>query len=143
MLAGVTVTDPSSTVIDVDVRIGEDTTIKPYSFLRGQVEVGSGCTIGPMTTLIDCVVGNDVSVVNSFLTACEVLDGCTVGPFAHIRPGTKLHAGVKAGAFVEIKNSDVGPGAKVPHLTYLGDADLGEGTNVGAGTITANYDGRQ
>ena len=143
MLAGVTITDPSSTVIDVDVRIGEDTTIEPYSFLRGQVEVGSGCTIGPMTTLIDCAVGNDVSVVSSFLKACEVLDGCVVGPFAHIRPGTKLHAGVKAGAFVEIKNSDIGPGAKVPHLTYLGDADLGEGTNVGAGTITANYDGRQ
>jgi bifunctional UDP-N-acetylglucosamine pyrophosphorylase / glucosamine-1-phosphate N-acetyltransferase len=143
MLAGVTVTDPSSTVIDIDVRIGEDTTIEPYSFLRGQVEVGTGCTIGPMTTLIDCAVGNDVSVVSSFLTACEVLDGCTVGPFAHIRPGTKLHERVKAGAFVEIKNSDVGPGAKVPHLTYLGDADLGEDTNVGAGTITANYDGRQ
>ena len=72
-----------------------------------------------------------------------MLDGCTVGPFAHIRPGTRLHDGVKAGAFVEIKNSDIGAGAKVPHLSYIGDADLGEGANIGAGTITANYDGRQ
>jgi bifunctional UDP-N-acetylglucosamine pyrophosphorylase / glucosamine-1-phosphate N-acetyltransferase len=143
MLAGVTVADPASTVIDVDVRIGEDTTIEPFSFLRGQVEIGSGCTIGPVTTLMDCALGDDVSVVHSYLTACEVLAGCRVGPFAHIRPGTRLHEGVKAGAFVEIKNSDVGAGAKVPHLSYLGDTDLGEGANIGAGTITANYDGRQ
>ena len=143
MLAGVTVSDPASTVIDVDVRIGEDTTIEPYSFLRGQVEVGSGCTVGPMTTLTDCMLGDRVSVVHSHLTGCEVLEGCTIGPFAHIRPGTKLHKDAKAGAFVEIKNSDIGAGAKVPHLSYLGDADLGQGANIGAGTITANYDGRR
>ena len=94
-----------------------------------------------MTTLIDCVLGDGVSVVHSYLGGCEVLDGCMVGPFAHIRPGARLHEGVKAGAFVEIKNSDVGAGAKVPHLTYLGDAEVGEGANVGAGT--ANYDGRE
>jgi bifunctional UDP-N-acetylglucosamine pyrophosphorylase/glucosamine-1-phosphate N-acetyltransferase len=143
MLAGVTIADPSSTVVDADVRIGEDTTIEPYSFVRGQVEIGSGCTVGPMTTLIDCVLGDGVSVVHSYLVACEVLEGCTVGPFAHIRPGTKLHERTKAGAFVEIKNSQVGAGAKVPHLSYIGDADLGEGANIGAGTITANYDGRR
>jgi bifunctional UDP-N-acetylglucosamine pyrophosphorylase/glucosamine-1-phosphate N-acetyltransferase len=143
MLAGVTIADPSSTVVDADVRIGEDTTIEPYSFVRGQVEIGSGCTVGPMTTLIDCVLGDGVSVVHSYLVACEVLEGCAVGPFAHIRPGTKLHERTKAGAFVEIKNSQVGAGAKVPHLSYIGDADLGEGANIGAGTITANYDGRR
>jgi bifunctional UDP-N-acetylglucosamine pyrophosphorylase/glucosamine-1-phosphate N-acetyltransferase len=143
MLAGVTVIDPASTSIDADVRIGEDTTIEPYSFIRGQVEIGPGCTVGPMTTLVDCALGEGVSVVHSYLSACEVLDGCTVGPFAHIRPGTMLRKGVKAGAFVEIKNSDIGEGAKVPHLTYLGDTDLGERANVGAGTITANYDGRE
>jgi bifunctional UDP-N-acetylglucosamine pyrophosphorylase/glucosamine-1-phosphate N-acetyltransferase len=143
MLAGVTVVDPGSTTVDADVRIGEDTTIEPYSFIRGRVEIGSGCAVGPMTTLIDCVLGDGVSVVHSYLSACEVLDGCTVGPFAHIRPGTMLHEGVRAGAFVEIKNSDIGAGGKVPHLAYIGDADLGEGANIGAGTITANYDGRQ
>jgi bifunctional UDP-N-acetylglucosamine pyrophosphorylase / glucosamine-1-phosphate N-acetyltransferase len=127
----------------VDVKIGEDTTIEPYSFVKGQVEIGSGCTIGPMTTLIDSAVGDGVSIVHSHLDACEVLDGCVVGPFTHIRPGTKLNDRAKAGAFVEIKNSEIGDGAKVPHLSYIGDAEVGEGTNIGASTITANYDGRR
>jgi bifunctional UDP-N-acetylglucosamine pyrophosphorylase / glucosamine-1-phosphate N-acetyltransferase len=143
MLAGVTVSDPTSTFVDVDVKIGEDTTIEPYSFVKGQVEIGSGCTIGPMTTLIDSAVGDRVSIVHSHLDACEVLDGCVVGPFTHIRPGTKLNDRAKAGAFVEIKNSEIGDGAKVPHLSYIGDAEVGEGTNIGASTITANYDGRR
>ncbi len=143
MLAGVTVTDPASTVIDVDVRIGEDTVIEPYCFLRGQVEIGAGCRVGPMTSLTDCVLADDVNVIHSHLEACEVLSGTTVGPFTHLRPGAKLGENTKAGAFVEIKNSDVGAGTKVPHLTYLGDADVGEGSNIGAGTITANYDGRR
>jgi bifunctional UDP-N-acetylglucosamine pyrophosphorylase / glucosamine-1-phosphate N-acetyltransferase len=143
MLAGVTVSDPTSTFVDVDVKIGEDTTIEPYSFVKGQVEIGSGCTIGPMTTLIDSAVGDGVSIVHSHLDACEVLDGCVVGPFTHIRPGTKLNDRAKAGAFVEIKNSEIGDGAKVPHLSYIGDAEVGEGTNIGASTITANYDGRR
>jgi bifunctional UDP-N-acetylglucosamine pyrophosphorylase / glucosamine-1-phosphate N-acetyltransferase len=143
MLAGVTITDPSSTFIDVDVKVGEDTTVEPFSFLRGQVEIGSGCTVGPLTTLIDCMLGDEVSVVHSHLDACEVLDGCTVGPFTRIRPGTKLHERAKAGSFVEIKNSEIGEGAKVPHLSYIGDADVGEGANLGASTITANYDGRR
>ncbi len=143
MLAGVSISDPSSTFIDVDVRIGEDTTVEPFSFLKGQVEIGSQCTIGPMTTLIDCVLGDEVSVIHSHLDACEVLDGCTVGPFTRIRPGTKLHEGAKAGSFVEIKNSEIGEGTKVPHLSYIGDADVGAGSNLGASTITANYDGRE
>jgi bifunctional UDP-N-acetylglucosamine pyrophosphorylase/glucosamine-1-phosphate N-acetyltransferase len=143
MLAGVTITDSSSTFIDVDVKIGEDTTVEPFSFLRGQVEIGSGCTVGPLTTLIDCVLGDGVAVVHSHLEACEVLDGCTVGPFTRLRPGTKLHERAKAGSFVEIKNSEVGEDAKVPHLSYIGDADVGQGSNLGAGTITANYDGQR
>jgi len=143
MLAGVTISDPSSTFIDVDVKIGEDSTVEPFSFLKGQVEVGSRSTVGPLTTLIDSVIGDEVSVVHSHLDACEVLDGCTVGPFTRIRPGTKLHDRAKAGAFVEIKNSEIGEGAKIPHLSYIGDADVGEGANLGASTITANYDGRR
>jgi bifunctional UDP-N-acetylglucosamine pyrophosphorylase / glucosamine-1-phosphate N-acetyltransferase len=142
MLAGVTITDPSSTVIEADVRIGEDTVIDPYSFLRGQVEIASECRVGPMTTLEDCVIGNGVSVLHSYLEGCEVLDGCIVGPFAYLRPGTLLRERAKAGTFVEVKNSDIGAGTKVPHLSYIGDADVGSGTNVGAGNITANYDGR-
>jgi bifunctional UDP-N-acetylglucosamine pyrophosphorylase / glucosamine-1-phosphate N-acetyltransferase len=143
MLAGVTITDPASTVIDVQVRIDEDTVVEPYSFLRGQVEIGRECVVGPMTTLTDCVLGDGVSVLHSHLDGCEVLAGCMIGPFARIRPGTKLHEGAKAGTFVEIKNSDIGEGTKVPHLSYIGDADVGAGTNIGAGNITANYDGRR
>ena len=111
--------------------IGEDTTIEPFSFLRGETRVGAGCTVGPMTTLIDSRLGDEVRVVHSYLNECEVGPRCVVGPFTHLRPGTRLGEGSKAGAFVEIKNSDIGPGVKVPHLSYIGDADLGEGTNIG------------
>lgn len=141
MLAGVTVADPASTWIEAGVAIAADATIEPYCFLRGRTEIGAGSVIGPMTTLIDCRLGAGVRVPHSYLVECEVLDGCLVGPFAHIRPGATLREGAKAGAFVEVKNSDVGPGAKVPHLSYIGDADVGAGANIGAGTITANYDG--
>ena len=142
MLAGVTITDPASTVIEADVRIEADSVIDPYTFLRGRVEVGIGCRVGPMTTLKDCVLGNEVTVVHSYLEGCEVLDDCTVGPFAYLRPGTLLRERAKAGTFVEVKNSDIGVGTKIPHLSYVGDADVGSGTNLGAGNITANYDGR-
>jgi bifunctional UDP-N-acetylglucosamine pyrophosphorylase/glucosamine-1-phosphate N-acetyltransferase len=142
MLAGVTITDPASTVIEADVRIGEDTVIDPYTFLRGRVEIGRGCRVGPMTTLTDCVLGNEVFVPHSNLEGCEVLDDCTVGPFAYLRPGTLLRERAKAGTFVEVKNSDIGVSAKIPHLSYIGDADVGSDTNLGAGNITANYDGR-
>jgi bifunctional UDP-N-acetylglucosamine pyrophosphorylase/glucosamine-1-phosphate N-acetyltransferase len=126
MLAGVTVLDPDCTVIDVDVQIGEDTVVEPFTTIRGATRIGRGCTIRH-SYLIDCTLEDDVSV----------------GPFAYLRPGTVLREGSKAGTFVEIKNSDVGPGAKVPHLSYIGDADIGEGSNLGAATITANYDGRE
>ena len=140
-LAGVTIVDPATTLIDAGVRIGADTTIEPSSFLRGSTVVGEGCTVGPLTTAIDAVVADGASVVHSYLLGAEVGPGATVGPFSYLRPGTVLRAGSKAGAFVEIKNSDIGEGTKVPHLSYIGDADVGPGTNLGAATITANYDG--
>jgi bifunctional UDP-N-acetylglucosamine pyrophosphorylase/glucosamine-1-phosphate N-acetyltransferase len=143
MRAGVTIVDPASTVIDADVAIGRDTVVEPSTFLRGSTEIGEGCSVGPLTTLIDARLGDHVTVPHSYLTGCEVRAGATVGPFAYLRPGTLLREGSKAGTFVEIKNSDIGAGAKVPHLSYVGDADVGEATNLGAGTITANYDGRR
>jgi bifunctional UDP-N-acetylglucosamine pyrophosphorylase/glucosamine-1-phosphate N-acetyltransferase len=140
--AGVTIVDPPSTLIDADVVLGPDTTVEPASFLRGATRAEAGCRIGPLTTLIDVTLGADASVVHSYLQACEVRARATIGPFAYVRPGTIIREGAKAGTFVEIKNSDIGAGAKVPHLSYVGDADVGEQANLGAGTITANYDGR-
>ncbi|HEX7059335.1 MAG TPA: bifunctional UDP-N-acetylglucosamine diphosphorylase/glucosamine-1-phosphate N-acetyltransferase GlmU [Solirubrobacterales bacterium] len=141
MLAGVTVVDPASTWIDADVEIAADTRIEPGTSLRGETEVGAGSIVGPLTTLTDTKLGAGVSIPHSFLVECEVLDNCNVGPFAYLRPGAQLEQGAKAGAFVEIKNSRIGEGAKVPHLAYVGDAEVGAGSNLGAGTITANYDG--
>jgi len=141
MKAGVTVVDPSSTWIEADVEIAADATIEPGCFLRGTTEIGAGTVVGPSTTLIDTRLGELVTVPHSYLVECDVSDGASVGPFAYLRPGARLGAESKAGAFVEIKNSEVGPGTKVPHLSYIGDADIGPGSNLGAGTITANYDG--
>ncbi len=141
MAAGVTIVDPGSTVVDAGVEIGADTTILPFSSLLGGTRVGSGSTVGPQTTLIDAALGDGVAVPHSYLTGCTVDDGASVGPFAYLRPGARLRAGAKVGTFVEVKNSDIGEGTKVPHLSYIGDADVGPGSNLGAGTITANYDG--
>jgi bifunctional UDP-N-acetylglucosamine pyrophosphorylase/glucosamine-1-phosphate N-acetyltransferase len=141
MLAGVTVVDPGSTWVDADVEIGADARIEPGTSLRGETSVGEGAVIGPLTTLVDSAVGAESRVVHSHLVDCEVREGCSVGPFAYLRPGTVLDATAKAGSFVEIKNSHIGKGAKVPHLAYVGDADVGPGSNFGAGSITANYDG--
>ena len=139
--AGVTIVDPASTLIDAGVTIGEDTTIEPSTFLRGATSIGSGCTVGPLTTLIDATLHDDITILHSYVVAATIDSGATVGPFAYLRPGTRLRERSKAGTFVEIKNSDVGAGSKVPHLSYIGDADIGEDTNLGAATITANYDG--
>jgi bifunctional UDP-N-acetylglucosamine pyrophosphorylase / glucosamine-1-phosphate N-acetyltransferase len=141
MLAGVTLVDPAVTWIDADVEIAADVTIEPGCMLRGRTRIGAGSIVGAHSYLIDTELGEGVNVLRSHLSQCEVLDGCSVGPFAHIRPQTVLREGAKAGAFTEIKNSDVGAGAKVPHLAYLGDATVGAEANIGAGTITANYDG--
>jgi bifunctional UDP-N-acetylglucosamine pyrophosphorylase / glucosamine-1-phosphate N-acetyltransferase len=143
MAAGVTIVDPGSTVIDADVEIANDTTIAPFTSLLGATTIGSGCHVGPLTTLIDMTLGADVAIPQSYATGCEIRDGASVGPFAYLRPGTLLREGSKAGTFVEIKNSEIGEGAKVPHLSYVGDADVGAGANLGASTITANYDGRR
>jgi len=141
MLAGVTVVDPGTTWVDAGVEIAADARIEPGTSLRGATAVGAGSVVGPLSTLIDSRVGENVNVLHSYLVECEVLDGCNVGPFAYLRPGAHLDPGAKAGTFVEIKNSRIGEGSKVPHLAYVGDADVGPGANLGAGTITANYDG--
>jgi bifunctional UDP-N-acetylglucosamine pyrophosphorylase/glucosamine-1-phosphate N-acetyltransferase len=142
MRSGVTIEDPGATWIDADVEIAADTTILPGSTLRGRSSIGAGTTIGPMTTLVDSRVGERATVIHSYLTGCEVANEATVGPFAYLRPDARIGEGAKAGSFVEIKNSEIGAGAKVPHLSYIGDAEVGEGSNLGASTVTANYDGR-
>jgi bifunctional UDP-N-acetylglucosamine pyrophosphorylase/glucosamine-1-phosphate N-acetyltransferase len=139
---GVTIVDPESTLIDVGVTIGRDTVVEPSTFIRGDTAIGDDCVIGPLTTLIDTILGDGVSVPHSYLVSARVDDFGTIGPFAYLRPDAHLHPNAKAGAFVEIKNSTIGKGSKVPHLSYIGDADVGENTNIGAGNITANYDGR-
>jgi bifunctional UDP-N-acetylglucosamine pyrophosphorylase/glucosamine-1-phosphate N-acetyltransferase len=141
MLAGVTVIDPDATWVDADVQIEPDATIEPGCTLRGASRVGQGAVVGPFTTLIDTVLGSGAAARYSYLVECEVLERCTVGPFTYIRPRTTLREGAKAGAFVEIKGSEIGPGTKIPHLSYVGDAEVGEDANIGAGSITANWDG--
>jgi len=141
MLAGVTVVDPGSTWVDAAVEIAADARIEPGTSLRGATAVGAGSVVGPLSTLIDSRLGAGVHVPHSYLVECEVEDGCNVGPFAYLRPGAQLEPDAKAGSFVEVKNSRVGAGSKVPHLAYVGDTDIGPGSNLGAGAITANYDG--
>ncbi|HVL96851.1 MAG TPA: bifunctional UDP-N-acetylglucosamine diphosphorylase/glucosamine-1-phosphate N-acetyltransferase GlmU [Solirubrobacteraceae bacterium] len=140
MRRGVTLVDPAQTTIDADVIIGQDTVIEPGTHLRGRTSIGEECTIGPASTLVDAVVANRVTIRHAYVDSAVLADGATVGPFAYLRPGTALQEDAKVGTFVEVKNSNLGRGVKVPHLSYLGDADVGERTNIGAGTITANYD---
>jgi bifunctional UDP-N-acetylglucosamine pyrophosphorylase/glucosamine-1-phosphate N-acetyltransferase len=140
-LAGVTVVDPATTWIDVDVAIGRDTVIQPGTQLLGTTRIGGRCTIGPDTTLTDVTVGDGASVIRTHGTSASIGDGAVVGPFSYLRPGTVLGADGKLGAFVETKNSTIGTGTKVPHLTYVGDADIGEHSNIGASSVFVNYDG--
>ncbi len=142
MRSGVTIVDPGSTRIDATVTIGRDTVIEPFAQLKGSTTIGSDTVIGAMSTLIDSAIGDGVTILHSHLTGARVDDGAAVGPFASLRPDAHLHPKAKAGTFVEIKNSEIGAGTKVPHLSYIGDADIGEGTNIGAGNVTANYDGK-
>jgi len=134
--------DPLSTTIDAGVNIGQDTVIEPGCTLRGTTTIGEACVIGPHSTITDSTIANGVTIRHSWLDQAVLDDGATVGPFAYLRPDARLGEGAKAGTFVEIKNSEIGAGAKVPHLSYIGDADVGEGSNLGAATITANYDGQ-
>jgi bifunctional UDP-N-acetylglucosamine pyrophosphorylase/glucosamine-1-phosphate N-acetyltransferase len=140
-LSGVTVVDPNSTWIDVTAQLGQDVTLEPNVQLKGTTSIGPRSTIGSGSVITDAVIGSDVSLRSSDVTSSVIEDRSTVGPFAFIRAGTRLSADGKIGAFVETKNAQIGPGSKVPHLTYVGDAVIGQGVNIGAGTIFANYDG--
>jgi bifunctional UDP-N-acetylglucosamine pyrophosphorylase/glucosamine-1-phosphate N-acetyltransferase len=140
---GVTFLQPETTRVEADVAIGPDTTVGPGTSLLGATAVGAACEIGPHTTMRDARIGDGARVVHSYLVEAEVGQGALIGPFAYLRPGAVIREGAKVGTFVEVKNSDIGPGAKVPHLSYIGDTDVGEKANLGASTITANYDGRK
>jgi bifunctional UDP-N-acetylglucosamine pyrophosphorylase / glucosamine-1-phosphate N-acetyltransferase len=141
MRAGVTIVDPATTWIDVDVSIGQDTTVLPGTQLLGATTIGTDAVVGPEVTLTDTEVGDGAQVSRAVANLAVIGPGATVGPYSYLRPGTRLGAGGKIGGFVETKNADIGDGAKVPHLTYAGDVTIGEGANIGAGTIFANYDG--
>jgi len=141
MLAGVSVEDPDTTYVDWGVEIGRDTMIRANTHLLGRTTIGAASEIGPGSFLRDAFVGDRARVVSSHLYECVISSGCSVGPFAYIRPNTVLAEGAKAGTFVEIKNSRIGEGSKVPHLSYVGDAVIGRDSNIAAGNITANYDG--
>jgi bifunctional UDP-N-acetylglucosamine pyrophosphorylase / glucosamine-1-phosphate N-acetyltransferase len=138
-LGGVTFHNPDSIAIDAAVEIGPDTVVEPGTVLRGSTSIGSGCTIGPHSTLIDAEIGNNVTILHAYITTALVGDDVIIGPFAYLRPGTRIANGAKVGTYVEVKNSNVGAGTKIPHLSYIGDADVGERVNIGAGNITANY----
>ncbi|MGA0979335.1 MAG: bifunctional UDP-N-acetylglucosamine diphosphorylase/glucosamine-1-phosphate N-acetyltransferase GlmU [Candidatus Nanopelagicales bacterium] len=142
MRDGVSMLDPASTWIDVDVDLAPDVTLLPQTSLLGPTTIASGARIGPGTTLTSCEVGADASVIHTWAELAVIDAGASVGPFTYLRPGARLGAGARAGAFVEMKNSSLGAGAKVPHLSYVGDAEVGPGTNIGAATIFVNYDGQ-
>ena len=141
MLKGVTILDPDTTWIEDDVVLSKDVTVLPGSFLQGHSVVASGAVVGPYTTLIDARVDEDATVERSRVQESHICRGANIGPWTYLRPGNILGEESKAGAFVEMKKAHIGNGTKVPHLSYMGDADLGEHTNIGGGTITANYDG--
>lgn len=142
MRAGVSVIDPEHTYLDVDVTVGIDTELLPGTILEGATVIGAGAVIGPSTHLTDCEVGDGATVHSTRAERARIGEGTEVGPFAHLRPGTVLEQGAKVGAFVQTKQTTVGAGAKIPHLAYVGDAEVGEGANVACGVVTVNFDGR-
>ncbi len=141
MRKGVTILDSETTWIEDDVRIERDAVILPGCFLEGQTVIGEGAQVGPYTTLISAVIDADAHVERSRVQETHIGRAANIGPWTYLRPGNDLGEESKAGAFVEMKKAHIGNGTKVPHLSYVGDADLGEHTNIGGGTITANYDG--
>jgi len=143
MKNGVTIMAPETTFIDSAVKIGIDTVIYPFTIIEGQTIIGENCTIGPYTRINDSSIGNDVVIESSRIKEARIGNHCDIGPFAYLRPEADLQENVKVGDFVEIKKSIVGVGSKIPHLSYVGDALLGKGVNIGAGTITCNYDGKK
>lgn len=140
---GVYFTDPATVYLDSDVQIGSGTTIHPFTFLENGAKIGTQCKIGPSAQIIASTIGHGTSVQMSIVDQSDIADRCVVGPFAYLRPGTQLQSGVRVGDFVEVKKSCIGPGSKVPHLSYIGDAEIGANVNIGAGTITCNYDGKE
>jgi bifunctional UDP-N-acetylglucosamine pyrophosphorylase/glucosamine-1-phosphate N-acetyltransferase len=143
MREGVSMTDPAHTYIDAVVELEPDVQLLAGTILEGRTIVGSGTVIGPHSRLVDTIVGSDAVIAETVARESEIGDRATVGPFASLRAGTHVAADAHVGTFVEVKNSEIGEGAKVPHLAYVGDAEIGPRTNIGAGTITANYDGRE
>lgn len=141
--SGVTIIDPATTYIDAEVEVGQDTIIYPNTYLEGKTKIGAACEIGPGTRFQNMIVGANVQVQFSYCHDSEICDGVIMGPYVHIRPGSKISAKVKIGNFVEVKNSSIGEGSKLPHLQYIGDTDMGAGCNMGCGTITVNYDGKK
>lgn len=141
MLSGVTLADPNTTYIDIDVTIGQDTTILPNTILQGITKVGEACTIGPNTVIRDTQIGDRCLIIASVLESAEVENNVEIGPFSHLRKGSHLASDVHIGNYGEVKNSYLGRGVKMGHFSYMGDATVGENVNIGAGTITANYDG--
>jgi bifunctional UDP-N-acetylglucosamine pyrophosphorylase/glucosamine-1-phosphate N-acetyltransferase len=137
----VTVIDPATTYVDADVSVAADAVLLPGTHLQGRTRVAPGAVIGPNSRLVDTVVERDAQISYSVLLDASVGVGASVGPFAYLRPGARLERNAKAGTFVEVKNSTVGEGSKVPHLSYIGDTTIGRGANVGAATVTVNYDG--
>lgn len=142
MLGGVTVIDPDSVHIGANVKVGRDTVIYPGTFLEGDTEIGENCIVGPNTKLTDCTIGACCEAVNTVGIQSSVGNNTNIGPFAYLRPGSKIGNNIKVGDFVEIKNAKIGDGTKIAHLTYIGDADVGERVNFGCGTVVVNYDGR-
>jgi bifunctional UDP-N-acetylglucosamine pyrophosphorylase/glucosamine-1-phosphate N-acetyltransferase len=142
MYAGVTIIDPDATFIDDSVNIGKDTVVFPFTFLAGNTEIGENCRIGPGTFINDSIVGNATTVEYSRVREARIGDECTVGPYSYLRPETVIGNQVKIGDFVELKKTVVGEKSKIPHLSYVGDAIVGKSANIGAGTITCNYDGK-
>lgn len=143
MLAGVTVVDPDSTFVDKGVEVGQDTVIEPLTFLRGRTRVGAGCRIGPGAHIVDSEIEDGCRVEYSWLSGCRLGSGSDCGPFARLRPGAEVGPGVHIGSFGEIVRSRIGARTRVPHFSYLGDAEVGEDVNIGAGTVTSNYDGEK
>ncbi|MEX0664953.1 MAG: bifunctional UDP-N-acetylglucosamine diphosphorylase/glucosamine-1-phosphate N-acetyltransferase GlmU [Acidimicrobiia bacterium] len=143
MREGVSMTDPARTYIDAMVELEPEVQLLPGTILEGRTVVGSGTVIGPDSRLVDTIVGSDAVVAQTVARESEIGDRATVGPFASLRAGSHIAADAHVGSFVEVKNSEIGEGAKVPHLAYIGDAEIGARANIGAGTITANYDGRE
>ena len=141
LLTGVTIVDPPSTFIDFTVKIGRDTIIYPGSTILGKTRIGKNCKLGPYAFIQNCQIENGVEIRASFIYGAKIAEGAKVGPFSHIRPGTVVGEDVRVGNFCEVKKSRIGRGTKVSHLSYIGDAFLGKGINIGAGTITCNFDG--